>query len=128
MEVKINREIREYTESVFFGLTLRQLLFSICACVTAVGLYFLLKPYVGTEIVSWICVIGAAPWAALAFVKYNGMTAETYFIVWFRSQFLMPERLLFRARNIYYEMIKDSQRKARRKKYGETGKSMDEEG
>jgi hypothetical protein len=34
----------------------------------------LLKPYVGTETVSWVCILGAAPFAALGFVKYNGMT------------------------------------------------------
>ena len=28
MEVKINREIRNYTESMFFGLSLRQFIFS----------------------------------------------------------------------------------------------------
>ena len=48
MEVKINREIRNYTEAMFFGLSMRQFIFSACACVVAVGLYFLLKPYVGT--------------------------------------------------------------------------------
>ena len=31
MEVKINREIRNYTESMFFGLSLRQFVFSILA-------------------------------------------------------------------------------------------------
>ena len=45
MEVKINREIRNYTESVFFGLSLRQFIFAILAVAVAVGLYFLLKPY-----------------------------------------------------------------------------------
>ena len=44
MEVKINREIRNYTEAMFFGLSMRQFIFSACACVVAVGLYFLLKP------------------------------------------------------------------------------------
>lgn len=29
MEVKINREIRSYTESMFFGLTMRQFVFSL---------------------------------------------------------------------------------------------------
>ena len=51
-------------ESMFFGLSLRQLVFSALAVVVAVGLYFLLKPYVGTETVSWMCVLGAAPFAA----------------------------------------------------------------
>ena len=38
MEVKINREIRNYTESVFFGLSLRQLVFSVLAVGVAIGL------------------------------------------------------------------------------------------
>lgn len=61
MEVKINREIRNYTESMFFGLSMRQFFFSVFACVVAVGLYFLLRPYMGTETVSWVCILGAAP-------------------------------------------------------------------
>ena len=90
MEVKINREIRNYTEAMFFGLSMRQFIFSACACVVAVGLYFLLKPYVGTETVSWMCILGAAPFAALGFIKYNGMTAEKFVWAWFKSEFLMP--------------------------------------
>ena len=76
MEVKINREIRNYTESMFFGLSLRQFVFSLLAVGVAVLLYFVLKPYVGTETVSWMCILGAAPFAAMGFVNYNGMTAE----------------------------------------------------
>lgn len=45
MEVKINKEIRDYTEAIFFGLSLRQFIFSGLACGIAVGLYFLLHPY-----------------------------------------------------------------------------------
>ena len=49
MEVKINREIRNYTEAVFFGLSLRQIIFSACALAVAVAVFFLLKPTLGTE-------------------------------------------------------------------------------
>ena len=106
MEVRINREIRNYTEVMFFGLSMRQFIFSACACVVAVGLYFLLKPYVGTETVSWMCILGAAPFAALGFIKYNGMTAEKFVWAWFKSEFLMPKKLTFRSTNTYYEMMK----------------------
>lgn len=106
MEVKINREIRNYTESMFFGLSLRQFIFSLCACGVAVGIYFLLKPYVGTETVSWVCILGAVPFAAIGFVKYNGMTAEKAICAWFKSEFLMPKKLLFHSTNTYYEMMK----------------------
>ena len=76
MEVKINREIRNYTESMFFGLSMRQCVFTVLAASVAILLYFVLKPYVGTETVSWMCILGAAPFAAMGFVTYHGMTAE----------------------------------------------------
>lgn len=78
MEVKINREIRNYTESIFFGLSLWQLIFSVLEVGVAIGLYFFLKPYVGTETVSWMCILGVAPFAAMGFVGYHGMTAEQF--------------------------------------------------
>lgn len=78
MEVKINREIRNYTESMFFGLSLRQFVFSLLAVGVAVLLYFVLKPYVGTETVSWMCILGAAPFAAMGFVNYNGIVKKKY--------------------------------------------------
>lgn len=56
MEVKINKDIQSYSESMFFGLSMRQCGFSLAAMLVAVGLYFLLKPYVGTETVSWIWI------------------------------------------------------------------------
>lgn len=106
MEVKINREIRNYTESMFFGLTMRQFILSLCACVVAVGVYFIFKPYLGTEIVSWLCVLAAAPFAILGFVRYNGMAAEKAICAWFKSEFLIPKKLLFKNTNTYYEILK----------------------
>ena len=108
MEVKINREIRNYTESMFFGLTMRQFVFSLLAVLVAVGLYFLLRPYVGTETVSWMCVLGAAPFAALGFVSYHGMPAEKFLWVWFRSEILEPKVIRFQPTNLYYEIMQDT--------------------
>lgn len=106
MEVKINREIRNYTESMFFGLSMRQFFFSVLACGGAVGLYFLLRPYLGMETVSWVCILGTAPFAALGFFKYHGMTAEQFLWAWFKSEFLIPKKLVFRSENLYYELLK----------------------
>ncbi len=108
MEVKINREIRNYTESMFFGLSLRQFVFSVLACGVAVGLYFLLRPYIGMENLSWICVLGAFPFAALGFVTYHGMNAEQFVWACLKSEILYPKRMLFQSENLYYEMLKDN--------------------
>ena len=108
MEVKINREIRSYTESMFFGLSMRQFVFSILACAVAVGLYFLLRPYVGMETVSWMCILGAARFAALGFISYHGMTAERFLWAWLRSELLEPKRLYCVPTNYYYEALKNN--------------------
>lgn len=106
MEVKINKEIRNYTESMFFGLSMRQFIFSVLACGVAVGLYFLLRPKFGTETLSWMCILGASPFAMMGFVKYNGMTAEQFVWAWIKSEFLMPKKILFLPDNLYYEALK----------------------
>lgn len=106
MEVKINKDIREYSESIFFGLSLRQFIFSILACIVAVVLYFLLKPFCGIETLSWTCILGAAPFAALGFIKYNGMTAEEFVIAFIKSEILTPRELKFNSTNIYAEQFK----------------------
>ena len=108
MEVKINREIRNYSESVFFGLSMRQCIFSVLAIAVAVGLYFVLKPYLGTETLSWVCILGAFPFAALGFITYHGMTAEQFLWAWLRSELIEPRFYHCSTNNIYYELLKDS--------------------
>jgi hypothetical protein len=54
----------------------------------AVGLYFLLRPHFGTETLSWMCILGDAPFAVMGFVKYNGMTAEQFVWAWVKSEIL----------------------------------------
>ena len=105
MEVKINREIREYTESMFFGLSMRQFFFSVAACLIAVAVYFLLRPILGMEVTSWVCILAAFPFALTGFVKYNGMTAEKFIWAWIKSEFLIPKRLTFYNTNVYYHLL-----------------------
>ena len=92
MEIKINREIRNYTESMFFGLSMRQFIFAVIGCGMAVLLYFVLKPFFGVETLSWMCMLGAAPFIACGFVTYNGMTAEQFAWAWLKSNLLNLSR------------------------------------
>lgn len=97
MEIKINKEIKDYNETMFFGLSVRQFVFSILACASAVLVYFLCEPYMGTEITSWLCMLGAVPFAIFGFARYNGMYAEQIIKAWIRSEVLMPRYLLFKG-------------------------------
>lgn len=112
MEVKINREIRDYAESVFFGMSLRQCLFAAAACAVAVALYFGLDPYLGIEELSWVCILGAAPFAAVGFVKWHGMSAEQAAWAWVKSVLLTPKRLSSRPENLYYDVHEQEAKRA----------------
>ena len=111
MEIRINKEIRNYTESMFFGLNVRQCIFSLLAIGIAVAIYFGLRGYLGTETVSWLCILGAAPFPALGFLRYNGMPAEKCIAAFVRSELLMPKRLTFHPTNLYYEILQPTIRK-----------------
>ena len=114
MEIKINKEIRDFNESIFFGLSMRQFIFSSLAVVVAILLYFILRNFLGIETLSWLCILGAAPFALFGFVKYNGMYAEEFIIAWIKSEILTPSVLLFKPENIYDELINSENRKAKK--------------
>lgn len=114
MEVKINRDIRTYSETIFFGLTMRQCIFSALSCIVAVFLYFLFNEKLGTEITSWICVLAVLPLVALGFIKYNGMNFEIIFLAFLKTKILTPKKLIFRSKNYYYELLKNNYKKKRK--------------
>ena len=114
MEIKINKEIRDFNESIFFGLSMRQFIFSSLAVVVAILLYFILRNFLGIETLSWLCIVGSAPFALFGFVKYNGMYAEEFIIAWIKSEILTPSVLLFKTENIYDELINSENRKAKK--------------
>ena len=118
MEVKINKDIREFSESIFFGLTMRQFIFSILACGITILLYFLLRNYLGIETLSWICILGASPFAALGFVKYNGMTAEKFIIAFIKSQFLMPKKIDIKGNVSHKKVTEQSNANTEYKEFG----------
>ncbi len=105
IEIKIPKEISEYQESVFFGLSLRQFVCSLLAVAAAVGLYFLLDHTAGAELAGWASVLGAAPFAACGFVRYHGMTAEQTLCAILRSEVFTPHRLMFKGGNVYYTVL-----------------------
>jgi len=106
LNAKINKEIRNYSESIFFGLSMRQFVFSLLAVLVAVGLYYLLSPYFGLETLSWMVILAAAPFAVMGFVSYHGMSAEQFLITWIRSELIEPRQLSVQINNLYYEAMK----------------------
>ncbi len=108
IEVRINKEVRDYQESLFFGLSLRQLIFALLAVLVAVGVYFGLRNAVGTGEIGWICVLAAFPFALGGFFTYNGMTFEKFLVAFIRSELLYPKKLVFKSDNLYAKALENS--------------------
>ena len=103
--MRINKEVRDYQESLFLGLSLRQFLFALLAVIVAVGVYFGLRNVVGIGEIGWICVLAAFPFALGGFFSYNGMTLERFILAFIRSELLYPKRLVFKSDNLYAKIM-----------------------
>jgi len=104
MEIKIPKEIRKFTESIFMGLNLKQCIMSGIAIGLAVPLFITLRPALGLEGASWVCVIIVAPIGATAFVKIKNLPLLEYVIA-FVKWFFTRNPLVSQTKNMYMEAV-----------------------
>lgn len=107
MEIRINKEIKDYHESLFFGLSMRQFVCSLAAVGVAVGIYFGLSKVLDKETVSWLCIVCAAPLAAAGFFKYNGLNFEQFVVAYVYSEFLCSGVRTYQSENYLYDAYKE---------------------
>ena len=107
MEIRINKEIKDYHESLFMGLSMRQFMCSLGAVGAAVGIYFGLKGVLDKETVSWLCIVCAAPLAAAGFFNYNGMNFEQFVVAYIYSEFICSGVRTYQSDNYIYDAYKE---------------------
>lgn len=103
MEIKINKEIRQHKESIFFGLSTRQLACSVLAILAAVGVYLGLRNVLGDETTSWLCILVAAPVGIAGFFQYNGLTLEQFVWAVLKTCILCAGPRKWKSENYLYE-------------------------
>lgn len=103
IEVKIPKEIRQYKESIFFGLSARQFFCSLATLFIAAGIYLGLSRFIGRETASWICIVLAAPFATAGFFCYNGLSFEQFIWAVIKSELLFAGERKYISENPYYE-------------------------
>jgi hypothetical protein len=107
LEIRINKEIKDYHESLFMGLSTRQFMCSLGAVGAAVGIYFGLSNVLDKETVSWLCIVCAAPLAAAGFFNYNGMNFEQFVVAYIYSEFICSGVRTYQSENYIYEAYKE---------------------
>lgn len=78
IEIRIPKEIKNYREKLFFGLTMRQCLCAGIALLICVPLYIFGNRFLPQEAVSWAVIIIAMPLMLAGFFRYNDMTFEKF--------------------------------------------------
>ena len=117
MQIKSNQDVREYKEVVYFGMTLRQLIFSALAGAAALGVYLLCGRRMSMEAVSWLCVVAAVPFGAFGFVRWHGMNFEQIIRVFIRSRLVLNRPLFYRPDNPYkaFTIYYNNERKVKKR-------------
>lgn len=107
IEIRIPKEIKNYREKLFFGLTLRQCLCAGVALLICVPLYIFGNRILPQEVLSWIVILIAAPLMLAGFFRYNDMVFEQFAIEFFFHNFTPQKRIysyeppFMELRNIY---------------------------
>ena len=76
IKADVPRDVTEYKEQFFLGMTGRQLVCVALMIALAVGTFLLGKKFLTTDILIYLIMVEVAPLAAVGFLKYNGMGFE----------------------------------------------------
>ena len=103
IEIRIPKEIKNYREKLFFGLTLRQCICAGIALLICVPLYIFGKDIMPQEIVSWLVILIAAPLMLAGFFRYNDMFFEQFAVEFFNHYFY-PQKRIYSYEPIFMEL------------------------
>ena len=78
IEIRIPKEIKNYREKLFFGLTLRQCICTAIALLICVPIYIFGNRFLPQEAVSWVVILIAVPLMFTGFFRYNDMAFEQF--------------------------------------------------
>ncbi len=101
IEIRIPKEIRQYKEKAFFGLTWRQIFALVLAGAINIPLYLYLTPLTGADVSSWVVIFSAVPIMMMGFWEPYGMNFEDFLKAVIISMLVYPEKRLYKTENLF---------------------------
>lgn len=96
LEIQLNRDIREYTDKLWWGMTGRQIFFCLLGLAAGVVLFFFTIRF-GSGCAAFCCTLGVAPFIALGMFKWKGLPVEMFLRIWIRGNFMTSVFLPYRS-------------------------------
>lgn len=75
IEIPVNREIRSYKETIFYGFTMKQVIFGILGLAAGAVVFLWLPKDLNLSIRTLLGLAAGFPMIALGFLTFNNMTA-----------------------------------------------------
>lgn len=98
--VRIPKEIRDYKEKIWAGLTARQLIALIIMIPLGILIYVKGKPILGQDAVENLILVVLAPIGLVGFFPHkNGIRPEVWFWLLIRYHFIVPKERKFISEN-----------------------------
>lgn len=106
MDVNINKDITKIQESLILGLPIRESVFAVLTIAVGFLTYRgLTSVYEPDDSITFITAAVSAPFAAMGFYKYQGLTAEKILLEFIRS-FLITKIVVLEPENYYGKKLK----------------------
>lgn len=113
IEVRVPKEITEYTEKIIFGLSIRQLFCFVLAITLGITTYLFTRLYLGTRIAGYLVMIIVLPLFAVGFLRKNGFPFEKYAALLLRHKFGTHKRT-YRTELLIDRMPKASEKEVKK--------------
>lgn len=115
MQIPVNKNLDEYKDDFYKGLTLKQTVLSILTVIVGTGIFLLLYLIcgIGQTIALYLAVLAALPVAASGFLKVHGLSLPEYF---HKKKEVKQRTVFFFQPSLLQETEREDPRKRNRKK------------
>ena len=98
--IKMSKDIKKQKSKLFWGLTARQLLFTVIAILIAIVVNCILN--LNDEVKAVLVISTSIPFLLCGWISINGLTFEKFVIIWLRNNFTNKERLFINESGLDY--------------------------
>lgn len=100
IEIRINRDPREYKDKVIAGLTIRQIICVAIMLVLNIPIYIFGNRYMNKDVVGYILILVSIPLVLIGFFEYNKMPFERVILSIIQTEIIQPVKRNYANKNV----------------------------
>jgi len=104
IEIRIPKEIREYQEKIFLGLSVRQVVAVAAMGLINIPLFFAINSFAGMQVAGFCIMPVAAIIGVFGFWRPSGMYFEEYAKMMITNNFILPANRRYETENFFQEV------------------------